>query len=191
MGMKENRPDHLKVRIMHDIHCLDNFYSGVQTMDDFIHGGFVDSIQNHYCQAYVASIEDEVVAMFALSFDSLDLDSDDKEELLLGISSADTPLVNYDYEDTFWAKPRYPALDIAYLAVSEKYRGRHIGRTLIEQIAERARQQAFAGCQFLTVEAYCTGEYSASGFYEKCGFAASEIKKPYKDTLRMFKTLYS
>lgn len=36
MGIKENRPDHLKVRVMDDIHCLDNFYSGVQTMDDFI-----------------------------------------------------------------------------------------------------------------------------------------------------------
>ena len=191
MGIKENRPDHLKVRVMDDIHCLDNFYSGVQTMDDFIHGGFGDSVRNHYCQAYVASSGDEIVAMFALSFDSLDLDSDDKEELVSGASSAATPQINFDYEDTFWAKPRYPALDIAYLAVSEKFRGHHIGRTLIEQIAERARQQTFVGCQFLTVEAYCTQEYSAVGFYAKCGFAASEIKKPYKDTQRMFKTLYS
>lgn len=37
---------------------------------------------------------------------------------------------------------------------------------------------------------YCTPEYSAVGFYDHCGFAPVEIKKAYKDTLRMFKTLY-
>ena len=39
------------------------------------------SVENHYCAAYVVTYQDEVVAVFALSFDSLDLDSDDKEEL--------------------------------------------------------------------------------------------------------------
>ena len=48
-----------------------------------------------------------------------------------------------------------------------------------------------AGCQFLTVEALATKEYSAVGFYERCGFAPNEVKKPYKDTLRMYMTLYS
>ena len=46
-------------------------------------------------------------------------------------------------------------------------------------------------CQFLTVEALATKEYSAVGFYERCGFAPNEVKKPYKDTLRMYMTLYS
>lgn len=112
--MKNDGQNHLKVHIMDDIHCLDNFYSGVQTMDDFIHRSFIDSVRNHYCQAYIASMSDTIAAMFALSFDSLDLDSDDKEELMSGISPADTPQVDFNYGDTFWAKPRYPALDIAY-----------------------------------------------------------------------------
>ena len=58
-------------------------------------------------------------------------------------------------------------------------------------IAEKARSQTFAGCQFLTVEALATGEYSAVGFYSRCGFTANEVRKPYKDTLRMFYTLYA
>ena len=57
-------------------------------------------------------------------------------------------------------------------------------------IADRARSQTFAGCQFLTVEALATSEYSAVGFYQRCGFTANEVRKPYKDTLRMFRTLY-
>lgn len=58
-------------------------------------------------------------------------------------------------------------------------------------IADRARSQTFAGCQFLTVEALATNEYSAVGFYQRCGFTANEVRKPYKDTLRMFRTLYA
>ena len=59
------------------------------------------------------------------------------------------------------------------------------------RIAEHARSQTFAGCQFLTVEALATSEYSAVGFYQRCGFTANEVRKPYKDTLRMFRTLYA
>ena len=103
------------------------------------------------------------------------------------------PLEDFHCLKTFcsYSKPRYPALDIAYLAVQEKWRGRGVGNLLVDTIAERARTQTFAGCQFLTVEALATSEYSAVGFYSRCGFTANEVRKPYKDTLRMFRTLYS
>lgn len=174
-----------------DFHCLKTFNSGVEAMDTFIQGDFRMSVENHYCSAYGVWYEDELVAIYALSFDSLDLDSDDKEELEVGISSTGTPDVDWNYKDTFSAKPRYPALDIAYLAVKEEYRGNRVGQSIVELIAEKARSQTFAGCQFLTVEALATSEYSAVGFYERCGFTANEVRKPYKDTLRMFRTLYA
>lgn len=174
-----------------DFHCLESFCSGVEAMDKFIQGDFRMSVVNHYCTAYGVWYDDELVAVYALSFDSLDLDSDDKEELQTGISNTGTPEVDWNYRDTFYAKPRYPALDIAYLAVKQQYRGKRIGYAIIEQIATDARTQTFAGCQFLTVEALATSEYSAVGFYQRCGFTANEVRKPYKDTLRMFRTLYA
>jgi len=174
-----------------DFQCLKSFSSGVESMDKFIRGDFRLSVENHYCQAYAVKFEDEIVAIFALSFDSLDLDSDDKEELQSGFSSTASPDVDFNYQDTFYSKPRYPAMDIAYLAIQEKWRGKHIGDFLIKQIADLARRQTLAGCQFLTVEALATKEYSAVGFYERCGFAPNEVKKPYKDTLRMYMTLYA
>lgn len=149
------------------------------------------SVENHYCTAYGIWYKDELVAIYALSFDSQDLDSDDKEELETGVSPTGTPDIEYNYKETFYAKPRYPALDIAYLAVQSKYRGNNIGRAIIRLIVDMAQRQSFAGCQFLTVEALATRDYSAVGFYERCGFTANEVKKPYKDTLRMFRTLYS
>ena len=175
---------------LEDFHCLNTFCSGVESMDIFIRGDFRLSIENHYCTAYLAKYGEEVVAVFALSFDSLDLDIDDKDELNMGISSTGIPDIDCNYRDTFYAKPRYPALDIAYLAVQKEWRGKRIGHYLIEMIAEQARSQSFAGCQFLTVEALATSEYSAVGFYSRCGFTANEVKNPNKDTLRMFRTLY-
>ena len=174
-----------------DFHCLETFCSGVEAMDSFIQGDFRMSVENHYCSAYGVWYKEELVAIYALSFDSLDLDSDDKEELQLGLSSTRTPEVDWNYKDTFYAKPRYPALDIAYLAVRNEYRGNGVGQSIVEMIAEKARTQSFAGCQFLTVEALATSEYSAIGFYQRCGFTANEVRKPYKDTLRMFRTLYA
>ena len=136
-----------------DFQSLKSFSSGVESMDRFIRGDFRMSVENHYCQAYAVTFEDEIVA--------------------------------------FYSKPRYPAMDIAYFAIQKNWQGKHIGDFLIKQIADLARRQTLAGCQFLTVEALATKEYSAVGFYERCGFAPNEVKKPYKDTLRMYMTLYA
>lgn len=181
----------LTIKELSNFHCLKTFCSGIEAMDDFIQGDFRMSVENHYCSAYGVWLGEELVAVYALSFDSLDLDSDDKEELEAGISSTGLPDINWNYKDTFYAKPRYPALDIAYLAVQQKFRNMGIGYAIIQQIANDARNQTFAGCQFLTVEALATEKYSAVGFYSRCGFTPNEFKKPYKDTLRMFRTLYA
>ena len=180
----------LRVKPLEDFRCLSTFSSGVESMDNFIRGDFRLSVENHYCSAYIVKYQDEIVAVFALSFDSLDLDSDDKDELEIGLSDTGSPDITWDYKDTFYSKPRYPALDIAYLAVQEKWRGRGIGNLLLDTIAEQARSQTFAGCQFLTVEALSTKEYSAVGFYSRCGFTPNELQNPNKDTLRMYRTLY-
>ena len=108
-------------------------------MDAFIKEDFRLSVENHYCSAFGIWAGHELVAVYALSFDSLDLDSDDKDELISGISITGTPDIDWNYRDTFLAKPRYPALDIAYLAVQKKYRRQHIGQAIIELIAEKAR----------------------------------------------------
>ncbi len=180
----------LHVKPLEDFHCLSTFHSGVESMDIFIRNDFRLSVENHYCSAYIVKHQEEIVAVFALSFDSLDLDTDDKEELQIGIASTGSPDIDRNYKDTFYAKPRYPALDIAYLAVQEQWRGQGVGNLLLDTIAEKARSQSFAGCQFLTVEALATSEYSAVGFYSRCGFTANEVKNPNKDTLRMYRTLY-
>lgn len=170
---------------------LRNFRCGVPAMDKFIQEGLQQSISHHFCQLYKVLMEEEVVALFALSFDSINLDDDDKEDIVAGVSSTGTPDLTFDYEDIFYSKRRYPALDIAYLAVREDLRNKHLGTYIVSQIKKKAKEQNLAGCQFLSVEAYKMQEHSAVEFYYKCGFAPNEQPNPCKDTLRMFYTLYS
>lgn len=173
------------------VESLKDFECGVPAMDKFIHDGLQQSLEHHYCRLYTATANGVIIAMFALSFDSVDLDIDDKEEIATGISTTGTPDLSYDYESTFYSKKRYPALDIAYFAVRKEYRNRHIGQRILSAIKDMAKNQKVGGCQFLSVEAYNVPGYSAVPFYDKCGFAPNELPNPNKDTLRMFYTLYS
>lgn len=176
-----------------DISCLGDFKCGVGLMDKFIQDGLKLCVINHYCNVYQVreNVENsEILAIFALSFDSLDLDLDDKKELMSGISTTSTPKLTDDYTEIFLNKSRYPALEIAYLAVSEKCRRKGLGRIIIEAIVQKAQVQELAGCQFLTVEALNTKDNNAVVFYEKCGFSVCEYPDPNKGTLRMFRTLY-
>ena len=176
-----------------DTSILKDFQCGISSMDAFIQDGLDLSIQNHYCNAYIVREnrkDAEILALFALSFDSLDIDVDDKSEMLSGVSNAGIPQLTDNYKDVFLNKSHYPALEIAYLAVTKNMRYNGLGRIIIESIVQRAQEQELAGCQFLTVEALNADEYSAVGFYDKCNFSACELPDPNKGTLRMFRTLY-
>ncbi|MBR1550420.1 MAG: GNAT family N-acetyltransferase [Bacteroidales bacterium] len=179
----------LVVRHLKDVSELAGFRCGVARMDDFIQKHLSSSIENHYCQAYVVRRGGQVVAMFALGFDSLALDDDSLEEMLLG-QSANMPDITGEYQDTFFAKFHYPAVEISYIAIDQRYQKEGIGSALIDGIEDMVRRQNVAGCMFLTVEAYKTEDYSAIGFYNKCGFEAGEMLNANKSTLRMFKALY-
>lgn len=180
----------LTIRILDNVSQLDDFNCGIKAMDDFIHSGLANSVRNHYCNLYSVTLDNEIVAMFSLSFDSLELDWDSLEEILDNQSSSNKPNLSSNYVDTFLNKHHYPALEISYLAVGENYRRQGIGKAVVDSIAEMAQRQKTAGCMFLTVEAYIEEDYSAVPFYNACHFEPCEYKKPDKETLRMFRTLF-
>lgn len=180
----------LDISKLDDVRCLTGFRCGIAEMDVFIQEGLGVSVSHHYCRAYKVRLGVHVIALFALSFDSLNLDIDDKSDMIAGYGISQPPLLADDYKDIFFNKPHYPALEITYLAVDETFSRNGLGRIIVEAIMEKAQRQDLAGCQFLTVEALHTKDYSAVGFYEKCGFSPCEYPNPNKDTLRMFRTLY-
>lgn len=141
----------LTIRILDNVSQLDDFNCGIKAMDDFIHSGLANSVRNHYCNLYSVTLDNEIVAMFSLSFDSLELDLDSLEEILDNQSSSNKPNLSSNYVDTFLSKHHYPALEISYLAVKENYRRKGIGKAVVDSIAEMAQRQKTAGCMFLTV----------------------------------------
>ena len=182
--------NNLTIRQIEDAVSLENFHCGIKAMDDFIHSSLNDSIRNHYCNTYSVHLGSELVAMFALSFDSLELDSDSLEEMAEGVNTSNKPDLSKGYVETFLSKHHYPALEIAYLAVEERFRRQGMGKSIVNAIADMAQKQNMAGCMFLTVEAYIEKDYSAVPFYYSCRFEPCEFKKPNKETLRMFRAIY-
>lgn len=172
-----------------DASILLDFNCGLDVMDRFIHSGLQWCIDYHYCVVYAVKDSSGIVAIVALGCDKLELDASDKEELRMGFFKK--PDIEFDYQDTFWAKSSYPAIEITYLAVRKDKRHLGIGEYIIEAIGQRALdpKSNMAGCQFLTVEAYRKGNNSAVGFYNKCDFIVAEEPNPNKETLRMYKTI--
>lgn len=175
-----------------DFSKLSDFYSGENQMDDFIHEHLEECTTNHYCTSYcVKTIEEgDIAAIFALSFDSVDLDHDDFDDMRIGAAMTELPNVDDSFRERFEEKYTYPALEITYLAVDKKYQHLKLGSSIVEEICNVARSQEIAGCLFLTVKALCTKEYSAVSFYEKCHFT-KQTPVPKSDIWPMYKTLWT
>ena len=180
----------LKFRTINDISALEGFECGVNLMDSFIKNGLLDCIVSHYCVLYGCYNSDDILVGFvALSADSVTLDADDKDDLQKGYSDTPAPNLPNTY-DVFWQKIKYPAIEIAYLAVAKQFRGKGIGSFIVESVCEKARSQSFVGCQFITVNALYTSEYNAVGFYSRLHFARYGNIVVSSDIVPMYRTLY-
>ena len=81
----------IKIERIDDVSVLSTFYCGNGGMDDFIQAkengleSFMKSKTD--ISTYVAKIEHDVVAFFSIRESTLELDEDDKEDMVMGISS--------------------------------------------------------------------------------------------------------
>lgn len=187
MKMEEYTIEHLT-----NFKELADFYTGKKKMDDFLHDHLKDCEESHYCYTFCVRLKQnrKIVAVFALAFDSVDIDSDDFDDMRIGAAGTGMPTVNEHFREQFENKYTYPALEIAYLAIDRKFQKLHIGSALIEQITSMARKQKIAGCVFLTVRAWHTEDYSAVDFYEKNQFAKL-TPVPQMDVWSMYKTVWT
>mgnify|MGYP003290877899 CR=1 FL=1 len=183
--------DQISIHHLPDFSELEGFHSGISEIDSFIVTGLKACIDSHLCIPYGCyDSNGNIIAFFALSFDSLDLDSEDKYDLRNGYSFASPPFLPPNYE-IFWEKTRYPALEITYFAVRKEWQRQGIGTSILKAIVKMARNQNIAGCQFITVNALHLNYYSAIGFYRSFGFSRyGNIAVP-NDIVPMYFTLYS
>ena len=168
-----------------DVSILADFYCGLPTMDDYIHGGGLQRhISAHECKfSVVRSAEDGIVAMFVISKGQLFLDEDCKDDLEMKFPGiGEEPIVA-----EYWKTGCFPSLEIDYLAVRQDCRQseRHVGSWVIRKIMSYAPE--YGNPLFLSVAAYSTREYSAVPFYHHNGFWSAEFPNMNIDTLRMYR----
>ena len=65
-----------------DSSVLSSLYCGIDEMDEYIHSSLQMSIDARFCKAYSVSLNGEIVAFFALNYDSLELDVQAAYDLL-------------------------------------------------------------------------------------------------------------
>lgn len=157
---------------------LSDFRCGLSVMDNFIHNELLNVLTKHqnYLGYYLCN-ETEVVALFVLSTEVIEIDDDtaDDMEVLCNIESV--------------AGVKYNSLEILYLAIKESYRNQGIGSLCIDTILKMARAAFTIGIQFLSVDAYKSATYTTVPFYSRCGFIAAEYPNPNNNTLRMIRAV--
>lgn len=182
---------HFEVEHLVNFKELTGFCCGEKQMDDFIQSYLEDCSINHYCTTYCVRSKDndDIAAIFSLSFDSVNIEQDDFDDMRIGAAGTDKPYVTASFRERFEDKYTYPALEITYLAVDKKYQHMHIGEGIVEDVCAMAKKQSLGGCIFVTVLALHKEGYSAVPFYEKCRFA-KQTPLPKADVWPMYKTLW-
>lgn len=160
--------------------ALKSFECGIKEMDHFIHHRLAEFLVDHKNQLFVVrDIQNDIVAMFVLSEGYFFDDSETFEDM----PAYGKPFAILDkVSGTTKFTKRYATVEIEYLAVSKELQGTHIGTSIIQAIANLAKSQ---NTQFVTVDAYCTMDYSAVPFYQKCNFKILENQDRTYDTVRM------
>jgi GNAT superfamily N-acetyltransferase len=149
------------------------FESEDQDLNDFLFNDAKDYLKSLLAVTYTYRTEDETIAYFCLSHDSLTKDNEEKSAW----NKVNRAIANEK------RRKSYPAVKIGRLAVSKKYARLGFGKLIIQTIREMyANSQQQAGCRFITVDAYST----ALSFYEKNNFKYLTDKDKEDETRAMY-----
>ena len=142
----------------YDIDALSSFLCGVREIDQLIHkknGGLLTFISETPCEFYVVKHEDSPIAIFVFSNRIITL----QEE-------------------------KYNSLEIEFIAVRHDWRGKGIGKRILDIAEQTAREADFP---FLTTASFINKRYDASGFYTESGFVRNGERSG--NTIPMYKYL--
>ena len=178
----------LEVRGLKDGTDCSGFCCGNKLLDDFFHNNVFMCCNHHFCSGYqvINRETNEIVALFDLSFDSLKLEHDDMDDVLLERFDNLTDMPDY-FKNIFSKKEIFPALCISHLAVDRKYQSKGIGKFVVDSVCVLAKDQELAGCQFVTVDAVI--KQAVVKFYHSNGFYDAELPDPNRQTRRMYRLI--
>jgi GNAT superfamily N-acetyltransferase len=149
------------------------FESEDRDLNDFLLNDAKNYQKSLLSVTYLYRTEEETIAYFCLSHDSLTKD----EEAKSSWNKLNRAIANEK------RRKSYPAVKIGRLAVSKKYARLGFGNIMIKSVMNMyANNQQQAGCRFVTVDAY----RNALPFYEKNRFRYLTEKDEQDETRAMY-----
>lgn len=165
---------------------LSSFSCGCNKLDHFFQNDIFLCSENKYISAYCAKDKgNDILAVFSLAHDVVNLSrGDDKDDFIQeNLSQIDT-----GYSNIFKEQILFPAVNITYLGVSEKFQDKKIGTDILDYIVQTFTKYKIAGCQFITVDALNNSQ--TNHFYSKYGFFNLTNGDSTSQTRRMYLPLF-
>lgn len=125
-------------------------------LNDFIANDAHKYLSELIATTYLIQNDIEIIAFFSLANDRIDVRDTTK-------SSFRKIKKKFDHQQH---RSNYPAVKLARLAVSKKYQRKGIGQYIIDYITMLFLKESYAGCRFVTVDAYS----KSIRFYQRYGF---------------------
>ena len=168
----------LKVEQLATSEDISDFYCGNKELDDFFHDEVMLCYKYKYLTPYcVKDIRtNEILALFTLSNDLLNLEKDSIKELV--------EMIPNEYKEMFNRQPSFPAINIGQLAVRKDKQSMGIGTYVIYYLVYLFYEYRLSGVQFITVDSLNTKE--TNKFYQKCGFDNQTLMDSLSNTRRMY-----
>lgn len=127
-----------------------------EDLNDFLHNTSKDYLQQLLAVTYLIEDKDQTIAFFSMLNDKVSLKDTDKNKW----RKVKKKLPHKKHMSS------YPAVKLGRLGVNKLYKGKGIGKMILDYLKIHFVNGNRTGCRFLTVDAY--GE--SLGFYEKQGF---------------------
>lgn len=149
-----------------EILSLIEFDCGDDDFNEFLLVDSFSNIENSLSKIYLCLYEDNIIAFFSLSADSIKINKQLK--------------INY---------PLYPAIKIGRLAVHKDFQGMHLGSILIDWIVVFCLDlRSDVGIRFISVDAY--NQEKIKAFYTKNQFEELQlIKNKNRRNIPMYRDL--
>lgn len=179
--MEFGNDDNFKFERLDGNSNLSNFFCGLQEMDHFIHNGYITHIKNNPNSSFCIKKENEIGGHFSVELRNLILEIDDVDKFNSLCDEKDKLVCTIE-------GAQVPSMEIDYLAVSKDWRGKGIGSIVINTIENYVKSK-YSHVKFLSVNAYHTIGYSATGFYYKNNFVKGQMEDSLSTTLKMYKHL--
>lgn len=152
---------------------ISKFNCGDKDLDAFLLEDAINFQEKHIANTFVLLDNDKVAAYFCLLNDKISR---------VEITNSRWKKIKDSFPDGKRFRS-YPSIKIGRLAVSQDYKGRHLGTHVMNVIksivSSNSNPSAF---RFLTVDAYL----SAVGFYRECGFSELTQKDEDEHTRLMY-----